>query len=124
MNASENFSADRMCEFFRDYIAREFGDKLKIMRIMPWLNLIAHGIDMRKTRWWAVGERQLHFEVADGKRYKAKFDHDLGFRGGIVIIEIATTPGEPEIETVESIRSDAEAKEFFLRTARKIVQAA
>jgi PIN like domain len=70
-----------------------------------WLEEIA-------DRWWIPRSRQLFFELR-GHRYKAKYNHTLGKRGGIEIVEIGEGRGSPEIASVGAITSLDEAAQFY-----------
>jgi hypothetical protein len=65
----------------------------------PGLVFIVLGIAEIKSKWWIPRERQLFFE-SKGRRYKARYNHELRFRGGIEIVEVGVGRGAPEIASV------------------------
>jgi len=56
--------------------------------------------------------RQLCFEF-NGKRYKARYNRKLKPRGGIEIVEVSATPGQPERGVARAITNLKEAAKFF-----------
>lgn len=110
----ENFSADRMADAFVNYLYEEYRGSRHVRRTASWLGLLVLGIERVKSRWWIPRSRQLFFE-AKGYRYKAKYNHTLGRRGGIEIVQIGDGRGTPELGPVMSIRNLDEAAKFFAK---------
>lgn len=110
--AGENFSADRMADAFVNYLFDEYKGSRHVRRIASWLGLLVLGVEKIKSTWWIPRSRQLFFET-DGYRYKAKYNHSLGGRGGIEIIQVGEGRGSPEIGAVLSISSLDDAARFF-----------
>lgn len=114
----EDFSADRMANEYLDYLFREKADARHVRRVASWLGLLVLGIESIKDRWWVSYKRQLCFEVGK-KRYKVKFNHKVGRgsgrRGGIEFVEVGTSQGQPELETVRTILDLDDAAKFFRR---------
>ena len=110
----EDYSADRMADAFVNYLYDEYQGSRHVRRVASWLGLLILGIEKIKDRWWIPRSRQLFFEVK-GHRYKAKYNHTLGNRGGIEIIEIGEGRGSPEIASVAAITSLDEAAHFYAK---------
>lgn len=110
------FSAERMSEYFINYLTRQYsGNARHVYRVAPWLGLIALGIEKIKDSWRIGSSRQLIFEKGK-KRYKARYEHGIkrgGQRGGIEIVEVAKSPGSPDITIAKQIGSLAEAENFY-----------
>jgi hypothetical protein len=109
--AGEDFSADRMADAFVNYLYDEYQGSRHVRRVASWLGLLVLGIERIKTTWWIPRSRQLFFETAG--RYKARYSHTAGNRGGIEIIQIGEGRGSPEIGTVTTITSLDEAAQFY-----------
>jgi hypothetical protein len=110
--AGEEYSADRMADVFVNYLYDEYQGSRHVRRVASWLGLLILGVEKIKGKWWIPRSRQLFFE-ADGHRYKAKYNHALGGRGGIEIVEIAEGRGAPEIGVVMAIASLDDAARFY-----------
>ncbi|HWA04599.1 MAG TPA: hypothetical protein VG819_13850 [Rhizomicrobium sp.] len=110
----EDFSSDRMAEVYLSYLFREKANNRHVRRVASWLGLLILGIEKLADRWWVSHTRQLCFE-ASGKRYKVRFNHQLGKRGGIEFVEVEAAPGQPEISVVKTIGDLGEAAAFFKR---------
>jgi len=110
----EDFSADRMADYFLTYLFKNRADDRHVRRVASWLDLIILGIENVKDQWWLsqTRTRQLCFEIS-GKRYKARFNHKIGGRGGIEFVEVAKTKGQPDIRVARQIADLAEAAAFF-----------
>jgi hypothetical protein len=101
MNATKSFSAERMADEFLNYLFDEYEGSRHVRRVASWLGMMLLTIERIKDQWW-VTRRQLLFERGE-RRFKVKYNHTLGKRGGIEIIEIGKTPGQPEIRSVAAL---------------------
>jgi len=110
--AGEDFSPERMADEFVNYLYDEYQGARHVRRVASWLGLLVLGIGQIKDRWWIPRTRQLFFEVGE-RRYKAKYNHTLGGRGGIEIVEVGLGRGAPEIASVVSITSLDDAARFY-----------
>jgi hypothetical protein len=110
----EDFSADRMTELFLAYLFKNRANDRHVRRVASWLGLLILGVEKIKDKWWLSHSRQLCFEIGS-KRYKARFDHKIGQRGGIEFVEIAKTQGQPDIRVARQISDLASAAAFFRR---------
>ena len=110
----ENFSADRMSDEYLNYLFQAKADNRHVRRIASWLGLLILGIEKIKDKWWVSHTRQLCFEV-DKTRYKVKYSHSAGTRGGIEFVEIEAAPGQPEIHTARTILNLEDAAKFYRR---------
>ncbi len=108
----ESFSPERMADAFVNYLYDEYQGSRHVRRVASWLGLLVLGIDQVKETWWIPRSRQLFFEVG-GHRYKVKYNHALGGRGGIEIIEVGYGRGAPEIGSIAAITSLEEAARFY-----------
>jgi hypothetical protein len=110
----QEFSAERLATAFVDYLYDEYQGSRHIRRVPSWLGLLVLGVEKIKSGDWHIPRvRQLTFDVGD-HRYKMRYDHHAGPRGGIQIVEIAKTQGSPEIRVVKTISSLADAEAFYL----------
>jgi hypothetical protein len=112
----QDFSADRMATAFVDYLYDQYQGSHHVRRVASWLGLLVLGVERIKDEWHIPRVRQLIFDVGT-RRYKMKYDHHAGPRGGIQIVEIGKTPGSPEIAVVRTIASLEDAEAFYLNPA-------
>lgn len=110
----ETFSADRMATVYLDYLFEEKSEARHVRRVASWLGLLILGIEKIKDRWWVSHTRQLCFEVGE-TRYKVKYDHGAGPRGGIEFVEVEAARGQREIAIVRTILNLDDAAEFYRR---------
>ena len=64
------------------------------------------------TRTPSVRSRQLKFTF-QSRTFKVKYDHSIGGRGGIQIVEVLSRRGSPEGDGVIEIKSLSEAEKFY-----------
>jgi|SRR5271170_3838889 hypothetical protein len=108
----ENFSAERMAEVYLGYLFAHYPKNRHIRRVAGWLGMLLLGVEKIADKWWVSHTRQLCFEVR-GKRYKAKFDHKIGSRGGITFVEVKPQRGQPEIRVAKRISNLTDAEAFY-----------
>jgi hypothetical protein len=110
----EDFSADRMADVYLAYLFQEKADSRHVRRVASWLGLLILGVKKIADRWWVSHTRQLCFEVGK-QRYKVRYNHRAGRRGGIEFVEIERSQGQPEIATVKTIVNLDDAASFYRR---------
>jgi hypothetical protein len=82
-----------------------------VRRVATWIGFLLRalapvaGNSLRLNR-----ARQVVFEYR-GRRFKARFNHQAAFRGGIDIVEVLPGRGEPDGDIVIRVTSLAEAEE-------------
>jgi hypothetical protein len=106
-------SAERICDHFNSYICEHYADRLHVRRVATWLGLVIKGVERIKSEWWLSHSRQLVFTTKDGRRYKLRYSHSVGARGGIQIVQIRAALGSPEVATIVEIANLNEAEEFY-----------
>lgn len=108
-----NESLDRMADYFVNYLFDEYKGTRHVRRVAAWVGLIVLGIGRVADRDWKVPRsRQLEF-VYRSRRFKAKYDHRVGARGGIRVVEVLPGRGSPEGDTVLEIASLRDAGSFY-----------
>ena len=109
-----NASSARIADYFVDELFEKYSDSRHIRRVSSWIGLIVLGIErVASTEWDISHERLLRFQCR-GRTFKAKYNHELGGRGGgVEIVEILPGRGSPEGDRVVVIRSLMDAAEFY-----------
>jgi len=106
-------SASRLADHFSDYLFHQYtGNARHVQRVATWLGFLILGIEKLNVAWRPVRKRQLIFE-RKGKRYKARYNHRIKPRGGVEFVEVAKTPGSPDIAVVVTIASIKDAADFY-----------
>ena len=110
---------ERLAGHFITYLFENYAGSLHVRRIASWVGFIVLAIDRigdERGRWYT---RQLRFKFG-GQDFKVRYDHKIGKRGGIKIVEILPTQGNPDGETVISMSNLIEA-ELFYKDAKGIL---
>jgi hypothetical protein len=108
-------SAERLANHFVSYLFEDYQGSRHVRRIAAWVGLIVLGIERAAGQDWGIPRsRQLHFSFAN-RKFKAKYNHQAGPRGGIDIVEVLAGRGAPEGNTVISIQNLADAEDFYNR---------
>lgn len=109
----EGSSAERLADHFVSYLFEDYKGSRHVRRVASWVGLIVLGIEKVAGRAWGVPRRrQLVFDF-HGKTLKARFNHNVGPRGGIEILEVLPGRGSPDGRTVVTITRLKEAKSFY-----------
>ena len=104
---------DRVAAHFVDYLFEVYRGSRHVRRVAAWVGLLVLGIDsLAQSEWRVPRRRQLVFAYRNAQ-YKAKYSHQAGPRGGVDIVQLGPGRGMPELETVRSIRSLADAERFY-----------
>ena len=85
-----------------------------------WVGLIVLAIDKIAEERWIPRTRQLKFTF-QGRTFKVKYNHSIGGRGGIQLVEVLSGRGSPEGEKVIEITSLSEAEKFY-NDAEKMIR--
>jgi hypothetical protein len=108
-----NVSASRIADHFSNYLFHGYtGHDRHVQRVSTWLGFLILGIAKLNVTWRPFRMRQLIFE-RNGKRYKARYNHKIRPRGGIEFVEVAKSPGSPDIAVVAIIASLDDAAGFY-----------
>jgi hypothetical protein len=106
-------SAERIAQYFVDYLFARYDGSRHVRRVASWFGFLikaierASGGELDRSR-----VRQLAFSYRD-HRFKVKFNHKAGKRGGIEIIEVLPLQGLPEGEVAIRIRNLDEAEVVY-----------
>lgn len=107
-----DLTAEMICDHFVGYICETKADSRHVRRVTAWIGLIVLGIDRIAVDWGYRYKRQFWFETSDGTRYRIKYGHDIGPRGGLEISKLDT--GIPQSPTLE-FRNIKDCEAFYNR---------
>ncbi len=117
-------SPEFMANYFVTYLFGKYGGARHVRRVAPWIGLIVLGIEKISGQSWRVPkQRQLWFEHG-GRSFKARYNHLVGQKGGIEIVEVLQGAGSPEGSVVYSITSLKGAEEFYKKSPKIFQQSA
>ncbi len=114
-------SPEFMANYFVNYLFDKYGEARHVRRVASWIGLIVLGIEKISGQSWKVPRmRQLWFDYA-GRSFKARYNHEVGKKGGIEIVEVLPGAGAPEGSVLYTI-ADLKSAEEFYNNAPKIFQ--
>lgn len=102
------------------YLFDQYRGARHVRRVASWIGFLIcafakiRGGELKRNR-----SRQLIFEFKE-QRWRLRYNHSLKPRGGIEIVEIQHSRGEPDGSVVATIRSLAEAEDFYSKPLRFI----
>jgi hypothetical protein len=107
-------SPELIADHFINYLYQKYRGSRHVRRVASWVGFVilalmrikgVNNINPRRTR-------QLEFEYKNHK-FKVKFNHTVGRRGGIQIVEYFASQGEPEGDTVVEIKTLLDAENAY-----------
>ncbi|MGA2241142.1 MAG: hypothetical protein ABSH11_03795 [Verrucomicrobiota bacterium] len=106
-------SADATADYFVSYLFKKYGGTLHVRRVASWVGLIVLAVArINKGQIQQRRVRQIQFDYKN-RTFKVKYNHEVGKRGGIDIVEVLGGQGEPEGNTVLTIGSLLEAENAY-----------
>lgn len=113
MSKLQGTSADRIADYFVTYLFNQYTGSRHVRRVAAWIGLIVLGIQRSTgTNWKVSRTRQLQFEF-HSQTFKIRYNHQIGNRGGLEIVEVLPGRGSPEGKTLASITDLDEAEKFY-----------
>ncbi len=114
-------SPEFVANYFVNYLIGKYGEARHVRRVTSWIGLIVLGIEKISGQSWKVPRvRQLCFKHA-GRSFKARYNHKVGKKGGIEIVQVLPGAGAPEGSVFYTI-ADLKSAEEFYNNAPKIFQ--
>jgi hypothetical protein len=107
-------SPELIADYFISYLYQNYRGSRHVRRVASWVGFVilaltrigdVKNIKPRRTR-------QLEFDYKQ-RKFKVKFNHKIGGRGGIEIVEFFAGRGEPEGNTVIEIKTLLEAENAY-----------
>jgi hypothetical protein len=113
MNA-ETVPNDLLANYFVRYLFENYGDRRHIRQVASWLGFLLKAIE-RVANGTLRGSRtrQLVFRYR-GRRFKARYSHHAGPRGGIQIVQVLRGRGAPEGDVAVTVTTLDEAEQVYL----------
>jgi hypothetical protein len=116
------WSLDRYADYFVNYLFDEYQGSRHVRRVATWIGFILKAVESVADDGISLNRRrQLQFSFR-GDRFKVKFNHSAGDRGGIQIIEVLPQQGSPEGRIVATVTNLTEAEQLH-RSLRDFLEA-
>lgn len=105
---------DRIANHFVNYLFDYYQGTLHVRRVATWIGLILKGIERAGAENIRLNRaRQLLFNYRN-RLFKARYNHQVGSRGGIEILEVLRGRGAPDGEIIFQIVNLQDAEEAYL----------
>jgi len=115
---ASHHSAELLADGFVSYLFDQYRGTRHVRRIASWIGFIIKAVErLPSVSFSRRHSRQLGFEYR-GRKFKARYNHTAGARGGIDIVEVLPGRGAPEGKVAASILSLSDAEDVYasLRT--------
>lgn len=109
-----------LADHFVAYLFDRYKGTRHVRRVASWVGFILKAVEkaadgpIRQNR-----ERQIVFRYS-GRKFKARYNHRAGMRGGIDIVEVVPGQGAPDGEIVLRITNLTEAENAYLNLDRAL----
>ena len=113
--------SERLADYFVNYLFDNYRGARHVRRVASWVGLIVLAIDRIGEERDLRRTRQLGFTF-QGRTFKIRYNHSIGGRGGIQIVEVLSGQGSPDGDIVISITSLSEAEQFYNNAEEMIRQ--
>jgi hypothetical protein len=119
MPVSHN-SAELLADGFVSYLFEQYRGTRHVRRIASWIGFIIKAVDrLPGVSFSRRHSRQLGFDYR-GRRFKARYNHTAGTRGGIDIVEVLPGRGGPEGKVAVSIVSLSDAEDVYTSLRKRL----
>jgi hypothetical protein len=111
-------SIDRAADYFVNYLFDEYNGTRHVRRCATWIGMLLLAVNRVSRGTLARSRtRQMVFKYRR-RRFKVKYDHKAGTRGGIVFVSILPGQGSPEGEPVITVTNLKEAERVYRRLGK------
>jgi hypothetical protein len=113
MKRTAEQSTESLANHLVNYLFDEYQGSLHVRRVATWIGFVLKGIERIAGGTLARNRtRQISFEYRN-RRFKARYSHQVGGRGGLEIVEVLPGRGAPEGEVVVRIANLDEAEAIY-----------
>lgn len=111
---------EMVCNHFMQYMFANTKAR-HVQRVAAWVGFLVAAIEIRKDDWAFRHTRQFVFSVGNDW-YKVRYNHAVGTRGGIQIVELAD--GRTDGNVVKEFKTLDNVEDFYLETLQVAVSKA
>jgi hypothetical protein len=113
MTNDKGASVELLADHFVNYLFDTYQGTRHVRGVATWIGFLLKGLEnLPGSQLQQSRERQVRFDYAN-RRFKARYNHTVGTRGGIEIIEVLPGRGQPEGEVAVQITNLHEAEEVY-----------
>jgi hypothetical protein len=94
------------------YLFENYQGTNHVRRVASWIGFIAKAIESAGGEMRINRSRQVQFAYRV-HTFKVRYDHQIGARGGIEIVEVLPLQGQPDGAIVARITNLAEAEQIY-----------
>ena len=122
MTGTTEYSTERMADHFVNYLFDESKGSMHVRRVATWIGFVLKGIERVSGGTLSRNRiRQVTFEYRS-RRFKARYNHQIGGRGGLEIVEVLPGRGAPEGQVAVSIANLDEAEAVYESLGQRLDQ--
>ncbi len=117
----DNNSADFIAGVYVNYLFQKYPHNRHVRRVASWVGFVVMAVKRTKgiTHLDKARSRQLAFEY-ENRKFKVKYGHDVGERGGIEVVEILPQQGSPKGKQVMKIEDLKGAERAYLTLGKEL----
>ena len=111
-------SSELLADYFVSYLFTNYQGSRHVRRIASWVGFVIKAVErLPRAQLSRSRSRQFTFTYRN-RRFKVRYNHGLGSRGGIQIVEVLPGRGAPEGNIAVDITSLSDAEDVYnaLRT--------
>lgn len=110
--------AELLADYFVAYLFDKYRGTRHVRRVATWIGFLLKAIErLPRASFTRQRSRQLMFDYR-GRRFKVRYNHKIGARGGIQFVEVLPGRGAPEGAVALNVGSLAQAENAY-RKLRK-----
>lgn len=115
-----NTPPERLADHFINYLYDNYRGSRHVRRVASWIGFIILGLARAGiSNLHLSRSRQTVFDYS-GRRFKVRYHHQAGGRGGIQIVEVSPGRGAPEGQVVLTITTLLEAEKAYRSIPAKL----
>lgn len=120
MAQAKKARAELLADYFVAYLFDKYRGTRHVRRVATWIGFILKAIEkLPGVSFTRQRSRQLMFDYRS-RRFKVRYNHKIGARGGIQFVEVLPGRGAPEGAVALDVGSLAAAENAY-RDLRKIL---
>jgi hypothetical protein len=107
-------SSERLADHFVSYLFDQYTGSFHVRRVASWVGFVVKAVEkVSNCSLRLEQKRQIMFDFA-GYKFKVKYNHKTGSRGGLDIVEVLPGRGAPEGVALMHITNLADAEDCYL----------
>src|SRR5436309_4963973 len=113
-------SAERLADHFVNYLFDTYRGNRHVRRVASWVGFVVTAIEHASPGQFRLNrQRQLTFTYSS-HRFKVRYNHKAGARGGIEVVEVLPGAGSPDGAVVAQATRLAEAEALYHDLAKRL----